>query len=114
MKLLTQTLDHNDAQRLKSRIERAGIPVVVGGAEARHVFRSGMVSVWVAIDSQFDDAVIALSKPNHMAANPVDVEAFHLAVRQTSLFPAWNYPALLTYAGVIGFTGFLIWAVLSA
>ncbi|MGY4532087.1 hypothetical protein ACVW0Y_001203 [Pseudomonas sp. TE3786] len=69
----------------------------------------------MAIDSQYDDAQIALDKPGHIAENPVDVEAFHRAVRQTSLVPKFlsdiNYPALFTYLGILGFALFLIRAL---
>jgi len=107
MKQIAQTLGREEALQLKIRIEGAGIPVIISGDGASYRFRTGLVSVWVAIDSQYEDAVRALERPGHVAKNPVDVEEFHRAVRQQSLVPAFfskiNYPALFTYLFIAGF-----------
>lgn len=107
MKQIAQTLRRKEALQLKIRIEGAGIPVVISGDGASYRFRTGLVSVWVAIDSQYKDALLALERPGHVAENPVDVEEFHRAVRQQSLVPAFfskiNYPALFTYLFIAGF-----------
>lgn len=101
MKQIAQTLSRKEAHQLKIRIEGAGIPVAISGDGASYRFRNGVVSVWVAISSQYNDALLALERPGHVAENPVNVEEFHRSVRQQSLLPAFfskiNYPALFTY-----------------
>jgi hypothetical protein len=118
MKQIAQTLTHEEALKLKVRIESAGIPVVISGSGASHLFRTGLVSVWVAIDSQYNDALLVLDNPGHIANNPIEVEEFHRAVRQTNLVPELltkiNYPALFTYAAIAGFSIFLFRAVVNA
>lgn len=112
MKQIAQTLSHSEASKIKSRIEGAGIPVVVSGEGSRNLFSTGLVSVWVAIDSQYQDALIALDNPSHIASQPINVEEFHEAVKNTSLLPQFllrlNYPAITTYACIAGFIIFII------
>nr|WP_298146025.1 hypothetical protein [uncultured Pseudomonas sp.] len=118
MKQIAQTLTHSEASKIKSRIEGAGIPVIVSGEGSRNLFSTGLVSVWVAIDSQYHDAVIALDDPSHIAAQPINVEEFHETVKNTDLLPRFildlNYPAIVTYACIAGFIVFVIRAFTAA
>ena len=115
MKQIAQTLTHSEASKIKSRIEGAGIPIIVSGEGNRNLYSTGLVSVWVAIDSQYQDALIALDNPSHIAAQPVNVEEFHQAVKNTKLLPRFllnlNYPAITTYACIAGFIIFVIHAL---
>lgn len=112
MREIAQTLREAEALQLQTRIEAAGIPVIITGRGASFAFRTGLVSVWVAIDAQYEDALRVLEHPDHVARQPVDVQAFHQQVRDTRLIPAllWrlNYPALLTYALIGGFALMLL------
>jgi hypothetical protein len=118
MKQIAQTLSHSEAYQIKNRIEGAGIPIIVSGEGSRNLYSTGLVSVWVAIDSQYQDALIALDNPSHIAAQPINVEEFHQAVKNTKLLPRLllnlNYPAIATYACITGFIIFVIRALTTA
>lgn len=118
MKQIAQTLNHSEASKIKSRIEGAGIPVIVSGEGSRNLFSTGLVSVWVAIDSQYQDALIALDNPSHIASQPINIDEFHETVKNTNLLPQFllnlNYPAIATYASIAGFIIFVIRAFAAA
>ena len=118
MKQIAQTLSHLEASKIKIRVEGAGIPVIVSGEGRRNLFRTGLVSVWVAIDSQYQDALIALDNPTHIAKQPINVEEFHEAVRNTSLLPKFilglNYPAIAAYTCIAIFIVIVIHAFATA
>jgi hypothetical protein len=118
MKQIAQTLSHTEAYQIKNQIEGAGIPIIVSGEGSRNLYSTGLVSVWVAIDSQYQDALIALENPSHIAAQPINVEEFHQAVKKTNLLPEFilnlNYPAITTYACIAGFIIFVIRAFSTA
>lgn len=111
MKQIAQTLTQSEASKIKHRIEGAGIPIIISGEGGRNLYSTGLISVWVAIDSQYQDALIALDNPSHIAAQPINVEEFHQTVKTTALLPKFildlNYPAVATYTCIAGFIIFL-------
>ena len=58
-----------------------GIPTYVEAA-GRNIYRS---VVFVCINQQYDDAVALMKDPNHVVAQPVDVEAFEAAAQNTGM-----------------------------
>lgn len=117
MKQIAQTLTHSEASKIKRRIEGAGIPIVISGEGDRNLYSTGLISVWVAIDSQYQDALIALDNPSYIAAQPINVDEFHQTVKNTTLLPRFisnlNYPAITTYTFITGFIIFVIHALIT-
>lgn len=70
----------NDAQ---SRLEKAGIPVIV---EFHHGMQSKRLgrpyTLLVAFDEQFQDARNLLENPQHAVKNPIDIQAFKRHMNQ--------------------------------
>lgn len=77
MRVLAHFHSDDAAYKTQQRLEKAGVPVIV---EFRHTLMSkGLGSPYtlsVALDEQYNDAVQLISNPNHLVANPIDVENF--------------------------------------
>lgn len=80
MKLLRETKDKNELDRIRTLLESRGVPVHVGEENQHHLGGHVMpflrYRLHVVLDFQYDDALKLLEDENHEVAEPVDLEAF--------------------------------------
>ncbi len=77
MRILAHFYSSEALHEAQSRLEKAGIPVVV---EFHHGMQSRRLgpqhTLLVVVDEHFKDAEALLKKPHHVVMNPIDVAAF--------------------------------------
>jgi hypothetical protein len=80
MRLLTETTDINELNRLKILFESNGIPLFIGGEDT--VRNAGIFmpavkyGVFILYEEQFYDAQCLLKDENHIVEHPVDMDEF--------------------------------------
>jgi hypothetical protein len=81
MKALGYIHDPNECARVRDLLAAHGIPTY-REAIGRNPYRGVL---FVCINQQFEDAVAVLKNPNHVVAEPVDVEEFNRAAQTQGL-----------------------------
>jgi hypothetical protein len=80
MKLLTDTADPAEVNRIKTLLETNGIPVFIGNEDtARNIgfmLPAGKLSVFIIYDEQFYDAQCLLKDENHEVRKIIDMDEF--------------------------------------
>lgn len=80
MKLIRETKDKNELDRIRGLLESRGIPVHVGEENQHHLGGHAMpflrYRLHVVLDSQYGDALKLLEDEDHEVADPVDIKAF--------------------------------------
>lgn len=80
MKLLRETKDKSELDRIRVLLESRGIPVHVGDENQHHLGGHAMAflryRLHVVLDFQYEDALKLLEDENHEVAEPVDIEEF--------------------------------------
>ena len=72
MRYLRDVHDLEELHRLRSRLEEAGIATATASLSVR---RGGTrLKLFALINSQYEDALLALDDPTHRAAEPLDPE----------------------------------------
>ena len=117
MKLLCSVDDPFEADRICSLLEEKGIPIyrkasgaglgVIGYLPNTQRYRK---TLFVCIDSQFDDALNILKFPSHDPAEPVDSQQFHEDIEAAGYGPVLHL-ILLPALGIGLLCAAVIWAV---
>ncbi|MGD9296135.1 MAG: hypothetical protein PVG47_01945 [Chromatiales bacterium] len=84
MKLLTRSMRHGELIALRDLLEANGIPAMIQSDDTGRMLTPLLTrgqSLWIYIDNQEDEARALLEDPEHVVANPVDVEAFYELTR---------------------------------
>lgn len=79
MKLLFNTRQINEAERVKHLLETKGIPVFISNQYQNNIRRPflKLLGVWVYLNEQEADARRVLENPKYKVMKPVDVEGFY-------------------------------------
>mgnify|MGYP000163892191 FL=1 len=75
---------HGELIALRDLLEANGIPAMIQSDDTGRMltpFLTRGQSLWIYIDNQEDEARALLEDPEHVVANPVDVEAFYELTR---------------------------------
>ncbi len=96
MRLIAQTNDAGERERVRALLEDNGIPVF----QQQGYRAPGPKATFVCIDAQYDDALALLANPDHEVREPVDVQAFH-GRADTSGSPQLLKASLLVLLGVL-------------
>ncbi|HKP66230.1 MAG TPA: hypothetical protein VJX31_06360 [Casimicrobiaceae bacterium] len=109
MRRLAYVYSADEQARITELLEGNGIPIYCQAGTRAVPFIGGRSysTIFVCINSQYDDAVALLANENHEVRNPVDVEAFKTAAETTS--PALVKAVLLVLAAVVA-----AWVLVSA
>src|SRR5689334_24577595 len=85
MRYLRDVHDLEELHRLRSRLEEAGIAT----ATASHGVRLGgtRIKLFALINSQYEDAMLALDDPAHRAAEPLDSETLRRIREEEQALP---------------------------
>lgn len=92
-----------ELERLRALLEDHGIPIYVTDS-----VRAGRGSVFVCLDSQFEDAVALLRDPHHRVSQPVDVAQFYESLDRATSQAPFTVRALL---GVLALLLLLVVAI---
>lgn len=118
MKLLERYEDQLEAEEVASALEAVGIPAYVSATNS-HLFgriQSGAlkVSVWVALNHQFDDAQAYLKNPEHIVTTGLSPQALAEVQDQTRVF-AYQFfnRVLLGAAAVLIVLALSVWWLVS-
>src|SRR5712664_2072688 len=87
MRLLVESRDSGELDRLKAKLDKKGIPVFIS---AEHSFGKGIQAVpglWVCLNEQFNDAEAVLNNENHEVEAPVNVEEFYRLLKREQREP---------------------------
>ena len=118
LKLLQRYEDQLEAQDVAAELEAVGIPAYVS-ATSSHLFgriQSGAlkVTVWIALNHQFEDAKAYLKDPAHVVTTGLSEDEFNEIREQTSDFAFQFFNRVLLGAGVLlAVLAFLAWWYLS-
>jgi len=83
VKFLTYFFDRSDLERHERLFREKGIPTHAESTRGMAMYNKWALHVW--IDTQHADAVRLLEDPTHVPENPVDVDAFFEASRETEV-----------------------------
>jgi hypothetical protein len=75
---------HGELIALRDLLEANGIPAMIQSDDTGRMLTPLLTrgqSLWIYIDNQEDEARALLEDPEHVVANPVDVEAFYELTR---------------------------------
>lgn len=86
MKLLLETKEKHELDRVRMLLESRGVPVHVDSEDQHRLGGHAMpflrYRLHVVLDSQYDDAMKLLEDENHEVAEPVDMAAFRDEMEQ--------------------------------
>ncbi len=105
MKLLTRSIRHGELIALRDLLEANGIPAVIQSDDTGRMLTPLLTrgqGLWVYIDSQADDAKALLDDPDHLVANPVDVEAFYELTRDVRDDPSVTNRVMIHFGITVG------------
>lgn len=105
MKLLTRSMRHGELIALRDLLEANGIPAMIQSDDTGRMLTPLVTrgqSLWVYIDDQADEARALLDNPEHVVANPVDVEAFYASTRDVRDDPAVMNRVLIRLGLTVG------------
>ena len=79
MKHLCSIQESFEANALADQLESKGIPIIKTNVGTHNMVKGVKmhIDLWVALESQYQDATALLSNPHHQVLNPVDVADFH-------------------------------------
>lgn len=96
---------HGELIGLRDLLEANGIPAMIQSDDTGRMLTPLVTrgqSLWVYIDDQADEARALLDNPEHVVANPVDVEAFYASTRDIRDDPAVMNRVLIRLGLTVG------------
>jgi len=81
MKLLFETIDRPEIENARILLEGNGIPIFISNDDtARNmgfIYPARKMGFWVALDHQYQDAILLLENGEHVVSHPVDVGEYY-------------------------------------
>jgi len=92
MKRLCNASTFEEAHRIQSLLENKGIPIDCrGGSAVRNVRMPYFASLYVCLDSQFEDARAILRDPSHEPAEAIDVPQYRRNIETDGMKSVFDF-----------------------
>lgn len=110
MKLIRETKDKNELDRLRTLLESRGVPVHVDGENQQHLGGHAMpflrYRLHIILDFQYEDAMKLLEDEHYQVADPVDMNAFQELQEQArpdamNRMLGWLVAAVIVCSGLL-------------